>query len=86
MGLALKQGNFPMMLAPLATLVFLAGLWLVAVTIAEMLGESGSKVAGALSGRSPLASAPSIRPIAGRVSQRSRERTLRAQPRLRAAA
>ena len=75
-----------MMLAPLATLAFLAALWLLAVTLAEMLGESGAKIAAALSGRSPLATAPKIRPIAGRVSQRSRQRTLRAQPRLRAAA
>ncbi len=75
-----------MMLAPLATLAFLAALWLVAVMVAEMFGESGSKVAAALSGRSPLATAPRIRPIAGRVSLRSRPRTLRAQARLRAAA
>ena len=74
------------MLAPLATLAFLAALWLVAVTIAEMLGEGGARIAAALNGRSPLATAPRIRPVAGRVSQRSRPRTLRAQPRLRAAA
>ena len=71
-----------MMLAPIATLAFLATLWLLAVTIAEVLGESGEKIAAALKGRSLLATAPKIRPIAGRVSQRSRLRTLRAQPQL----
>lgn len=77
-----------MMLAPLASLAFLATLWLLAVTIAEMLGESGGKMPSALNGRSLMATAPKIRPIAGRVSQRSRLPTLRAQlqPTLRAAA
>ena len=75
------------MLAPLATLAFLATLWLVAVAVAGMLAESGGKIVAALNGLSPLASAPRIRPIAVRVSQRSRtQRALRAQPRLRAAA
>ena len=73
-----------MMLAPLATLAFLATLWLLAVIIAEMLGEAGAKVAAALKGRSLLATAPPIRPVAGRLSQRSRLRALRAQPQLRA--
>ena len=75
------------MLAPLATLAFLATLWLVATLIAEMLSTSGHKVALALKGRSPLATAPSIRPVAVRVSLRARpQRALRAQPRYRAAA
>ncbi len=75
------------MLAPFATLAFLATLWLAGIVVAEMLGQSGGKIAAALKGRSALATAPSIRPVAVRVSQRSRvARTLRAQPQLRAAA
>lgn len=74
----------PIMLAPLATLVFLVTLWLLVMIAAEMLGESGAKIAAALRGRSPLAFAPRIRPVAGRVSQRSRHRALRAQPQWRA--
>jgi hypothetical protein len=79
------------MLAPLATLAFLAAIWLVVTRIADMLEQSGAKIAAALKGRSPLATAPSLRPVAVRVSQRARaERPLRAQPRfqvpLRAAA
>ena len=73
-----------MMLAPLATLAFLVTLWLLAVIVLEMLGESGAKVLAALRGHSPLATAPTIRPVAGRVSQRSRQRALRAQPQFRA--
>jgi hypothetical protein len=75
------------MLAPLAALAFLAVLWLVAVTLAEKLSQNGGKIAAALSGRSPLATAAELRAVAVRVSQRSRPlRVLRAQPRLRAAA
>ena len=74
------------MLAPLATLAFLAALWLLAMIIAEALGVSGAKITAALKGRSPLATVPAIAPVAVRVSQRSRQRSLRAQPRLRAAA
>ena len=76
------------MLAPLATLAFLATLWLVVVTLAEMLSQNGGKIAAAVRGRSPLATtAPELRPVAVRVSQRSRpQRILRARPGLRAAA
>ena len=74
------------MTAPLATLAFLVTLWVVNLVLADLLSDGLGKVIAALSGRSPLATAPRIRPIAGRVSQRSRPRTLRAQPRLRAAA
>lgn len=75
------------MLAPLATLAFLATLWLVAVVVAGMLAENGGKIVAALNGLSPLASAPRIRPTPVRVSQRFRaQRALRAQPRWRAAA
>ncbi len=75
------------MLAPLATLAFLATIWLVAVISSQMLGASGRKIVLALKGRSPLATVPSIRPMAVRVSLRARpQRILRAQPRFRAAA
>ena len=73
--------------APLATLAFLATFWLVAVIGAAMFGTSGRKIVMALKGQSLLATAPSIRPIAVRISLRARpQRTLRAQPRFRAAA
>jgi hypothetical protein len=75
------------MLAPLATLAFLATLWLVVTIGAEMLGSSAGKIVTALKGQSLQASEPAIRPVAVRVSQRARaQRMLRAQPRLRAAA
>ena len=75
------------MLAPLATLAFLATVWLIALVVAEMLGANGRKIAMALKGRSLLATAPSIRPVAVRVSLRARpQRALRAQPQYRAAA
>lgn len=75
------------MTAPLATLAFLVTLWLVNLVLADMLNQGPSKVIAALKGRSPLATAPSIRPIAVRISQRSRvARTLHVAPQLRAAA
>ena len=74
------------MLAPLATLAFLTTLWLIVLIGAEMLGASGGKIVAALTRQSLLATAPAFRPIAVRVSQRSRQRALHAQPRLRAAA
>ena len=75
------------MLAPLATLAFLATIWLIVTIAAEMFGVSGRKVAMALKGHSLLATAPSLRPVPVRVSQRARaQRTLRAQPQYRAAA
>jgi hypothetical protein len=76
------------MLAPLATLAFLAVILLVFAIGAEMIGASGRKMLMALKGQSLLASEPAVRPIAMRISPRARpqQRTLRAQPRLRAAA
>ena len=75
------------MTAPLATLAFLAILWLVNLVVADMLDRGTGKIVAALKGRSPLATAPSIRPIAVRVSQRSPAApAARVQPQLRAAA
>jgi hypothetical protein len=39
------------MLAPFATLIFLATLWLIARLVAELAGDSGSRIAAALFGR-----------------------------------
>ena len=75
------------MLAPLATLAFLATIWLLVMIGAGLFETSGRKISMALRRRSLLATAPAIRPVAVRVSLRGRpQRTLRAQPRLRAAA
>ena len=85
--LAQKHRKNETMLAPLSTLAFLATIWLVALVFAGMLGVSGRKIAMALKGRSLLATPVAVRPAVVRVSSRARpQRTLRAQPRLRAAA
>ena len=76
------------MIAPLATLAFLATLWLVARIVLEHVG-SGSKIGAALRGRSMLAFPPqSVRPISVRFQPRaeSARRPLSAQPEWRAAA
>ena len=74
------------MLAPFATLAFLVTLGLVATVIAEMLSQSGGKIAAALKGRSALA-VENVRPVAVRISLRARaQRPLYARPQLRAAA
>jgi hypothetical protein len=81
------QTGMTVMTAPLATLAILVTLWLVTIVMADMLNHGLSKVIAALKGRSALATAPAIRPIAIRVSQRSRpQRTLHVAPQLRAAA
>ena len=71
------------MIAPLATLVFLAALWLVVVAAADLFGRRGSKVIAALKGRSPLAAGPAFAASPIRISQRARPQpALRARPRL----
>ena len=75
------------MIAPLATLAFLTALWLVNIIIADMFDHGIGKIVAALKGRSVLATAPALRPVAVRVSQRSRlPWALYAPPELRAAA
>ena len=75
------------MTAPLATLAFLTALWLVNIIVADMLDQGIGKIVAALQGRSVLANPPVLRPVAVRVSQRSRAaRALYASPELRAAA
>jgi hypothetical protein len=72
------------MIAPLATLVFLATLWLLVVVAASLLEESGAKIAAALGGRS---SRPSLAlpPVRLRTRQRL-QRPIRARVGHRAAA
>jgi hypothetical protein len=84
-GCAAKQGT-TLMLAPFATLVFLAILWFLVSLIGDMVFELQSRVLAALRGETPNP-APSIivSPRPTRVALRSR-RPLRAQARLRAAA
>ena len=70
------------MLAALATLPFLATLWLLVVLGAAVLEESGAKIAAALKGEPPHRQTP----VSIRVRMRSRPQPMRAEPRLRAAA
>jgi hypothetical protein len=76
------------MLMALATLPFLAALWLAAVVIARMVEEDGAKILDALQGRSLLAEpAVQTRPVVVRMApRRSARRPMRAEARLRAAA
>ena len=77
------------MLAPLATLAFLATLWLIARMALELSGETGSKVLAALRGQSMLAQPPqSLRPVTVRFQPRagSVRRPVHVRPEWRAAA
>ena len=70
------------MIAALATLAFLATLWLLVVVGAAILEESGARIAAALKGESPRSPVAPVRiRVRGRVG-----RPVRARPRLRAAA
>jgi hypothetical protein len=71
------------MMAALGTLVFLTTLWLLVVVGAAVLEESGAKIAAALKGKAPHRRQVTL-PL--RVRARSRQRPMRAKPRLRAAA
>ena len=71
------------MIAPLATLAFLATLWLLTVVYAAVLEESGAKIAAALKGE-PVRSSVSLRPM--RVRARLRSRSVRAEAQWRVAA
>ena len=77
------------MLAPLATLAFLATVWLVARIALEMADDTGAKVMAALRGRSMLALPPqSVRPVTVRFQPRagSVRRPVHVRPEWRAAA
>ena len=75
------------MLAPIATLAFLATIWLVAKFAVETIAGDGSKIAAALRGNSMLAQ-PSVRPVTVRYQPRagSVRRPVHVQPEWRAAA
>ena len=78
-----------LMLAPFATLAFLATIWLVARVVVEMSDGAAAKVMAALRGQSMLAQPPqSVRPISVRFQPRagSVRRPLRVQSEWRAAA
>jgi uncharacterized protein involved in response to NO len=77
------------MLAPLATLAFLATLWLAARLALELGDETGAKMLAALRGKSMLARPPqSVRPVTVRYQPRSASvrRPVHVQPEWRAAA
>ena len=76
------------MIAAFATLAFLIAMWFGIVAIAETLAESGDRVLAALKGVSPLAMPVRQAQVPVRVSGRAvrQAQTLRARPKLRAAA
>ena len=77
------------MLAPLATLTFLAATWLFARLILELADGDGVKIAAALRGRSVLALPPqSVRPLTVRFRPRAESvrQPMHVQPEWRAAA
>ena len=77
------------MIAPLATLAFLAAVWLVVRLALEMANGSGAKVLAALRGQSMLAQPPqSVRSISARFQPRAVvvRRPVHVQPEWRAAA
>ena len=77
------------MIAPLATLAFLAALWLVVRIALDMSDGSGAKVLAALRGQSMIAQPPqSVRSISVRFQPRAEavRRPVHAQPEWRAAA
>ena len=73
------------MIAALATVTFLATLWLLVVVGAAVLEESGAKIAAALRGASFASVPPRMATLRLRARPRA-ARAMRAAPRLRAAA
>ncbi len=73
------------MLAPLATLIFLATLWLIVRLGAESIGESGRRILAALA-RRPFGTETTIPSMRIRVSAPRPARPMRAQQQWRAAA
>ena len=75
------------MIAPLATLIFLAALWLVAKVIVETVDESGGRIVSALLGRSNVAEGHSVTiPVRVRRQRVVPQRATRAQMQWRDAA
>jgi hypothetical protein len=83
-GSAPNQGT-KTMLAPLATLVFLATLWLIVRLVAETLEASGGRIIAALLGRNDR-SQPALPPIRVRLSAPRPVQPLRSVQQWRAAA
>ena len=73
------------MLAPFATLIFLATLWLIARLVVELADESGGRIVAALKGR-PYRTETRIPAIRVRVSAPRPARPMRARQQWRAAA
>ena len=74
------------MIAPFATLAFLAVMWISAFAFAEMFGRSGRRVLAALRGETPAAPAVTVTVMTRTKRPTTASRPLRAQPQLRAAA
>jgi hypothetical protein len=72
------------MLAPLATLAFLATLWLLVVVGVAVLEESGARIGAALKGKPVRQRSLSLTPV--RVRARLRMQPMRATAQWRAAA
>ena len=84
-----KNNRETLMLAPLATLAFLATIWLLVRITLDMIDESGVKMLAAVRGQSVLSQPPlSGRPISVRFQPRagSARRPLHVRPEWRAAA
>jgi hypothetical protein len=73
------------MIAALGTLPFLATLWLLVVLGAQVLEESGAKIAAALKGNISMEAGGAVAPMRLRASPRLNP-TMRVQPRWRDAA
>jgi predicted deacetylase len=73
------------MIAALATIAFLATLWLLTLVAAAALQESGARIAAALKGQAEPRSRPLFAPARVRARTRFRE-PMRARPRWRDAA
>ena len=73
------------MLAPFATLVFLATLWLIARLVAELADESGGRILAALPGQ-PHRTETRIPAMRVRISAPRPARPMRARQQWRAAA
>ena len=75
------------MTAALATIAFLATLWLLAFVAEIVMAESWAKIVAALKGQSILATAPQGRQLSWKAAPRVRSaRPVHARPTLRAAA
>jgi hypothetical protein len=79
------QRRLDVMIAALGTLPFLATLWLLVILGAQVLEESGAKIAAALKGNVPQETGAVVVPMRLRANPRTKG-AIRVQPRWRAAA